>query len=64
MNFGGIGVTLGHEITHGFDDDGSQYDETGTLCSTWWSPKSRASFESKAQCMVHLFEAKPLLEIF
>ncbi|RWS18134.1 hypothetical protein B4U80_14682, partial [Leptotrombidium deliense] len=40
MNFGGIGTIIGHEITHGFDNQGSQYDETGRLVN-WWKNDTR-----------------------
>ena len=42
---------IGHEITHGFDDQGKQYDSTGTL-TNWWKPKTEEEFKKRAQCMV------------
>lgn len=48
VNFGGIGVVIGHEITHGFDDKGSLYDATGHL-RNWWTDTDRAEFEARAQ---------------
>nr|XP_039251017.1 neprilysin-like isoform X1 [Styela clava] len=50
MNYGGIGMVIGHEITHGFDDSGSQYNGIGNL-ENWWSNSSRTNFEGKAKCM-------------
>ena len=49
-NFGGIGVVIGHELTHGFDDQGSQYDKDGNL-KAWWPEDVRKAFASKTQCM-------------
>lgn len=50
-NFGAIGVILGHEITHAFDDLGSQYDEVGRF-GDWWTAKDRKAFESRAEKIV------------
>ncbi len=51
VNYGAIGSTIGHEISHGFDDRGSQYDGTGKL-SNWWTPEDRAKFEAKTKDLV------------
>jgi len=48
VNLGGIGGVIGHEMTHGFDDSGSRYDETGTL-NDWWSTEDRAEFSQRAE---------------
>ena len=48
VNFGGIGVVIGHEITHGFDDKGSLYDATGNL-RNWWTDSDREEFEARAR---------------
>lgn len=45
VNYGGIGAVIGHEIGHGFDDQGSKYDGTGNLRS-WWTDKDRAAFDA------------------
>eukprot|EP00922_Rhytidocystis_sp_ex-Travisia-forbesii_P066235 GHVS01098321.1.p1 GENE.GHVS01098321.1~~GHVS01098321.1.p1 ORF type:complete len:830 (+),score=103.40 GHVS01098321.1:291-2780(+) len=50
LTYGGIGGIIGHEITHGFDDKGKDYDADGKL-HKWWSEKSEASFTEKAQCV-------------
>ncbi|XP_022096999.1 membrane metallo-endopeptidase-like 1 isoform X2 [Acanthaster planci] len=50
-NYGGIGVVIGHEITHGFDDRGRQYDKDGNLVD-WWSADSVVKFKERAQCIV------------
>ncbi|PAV56797.1 hypothetical protein WR25_05053 [Diploscapter pachys] len=50
-NYGAIGMGIGHEITHGFDDLGSQYDESGNL-RRWWHHETLATFEKKKQCFI------------
>ncbi|CAG0902422.1 unnamed protein product [Cyprideis torosa] len=50
LNYGGIGSVIGHEITHGFDDQGRQFDEKGNLVD-WWLPETDARFREKAKCM-------------
>lgn len=50
MNYGGFGVVAGHEISHGFDDSGSQFDAQGFL-NDWWSNASRANFEQRVECI-------------
>lgn len=50
-NYGGIGAVIGHEIGHGFDDQGSQFDGTGAL-RNWWSDEDRAAFEKLTQKLV------------
>ncbi len=54
VNYGSIGSVIGHEITHGFDDQGSKYDEKGNLKS-WWTKKDRARFEKKSKLLVDQF---------
>ncbi|WKY16511.1 hypothetical protein Q1695_001288 [Nippostrongylus brasiliensis] len=49
MNYGAIGVVVGHEITHGFDDSGSSYDEKGNK-NNWWDEATFKNFERKKQC--------------
>jgi putative endopeptidase len=51
VNFGGIGVVIGHEMTHGFDDQGSQYDPQGNVRS-WWTAEDRKKFEERTDCEV------------
>ncbi len=55
VNYGAIGVVIGHEISHGFDDEGSQFDAQGRL-QNWWTPEDRAAFEARGQCVVDQFE--------
>jgi putative endopeptidase len=49
-NYGGIGTVIGHEMTHGFDDEGSKFDANGNLVN-WWQPADLKNFESRAQCI-------------
>ena len=61
VNFGGIGVVIGHEMTHGFDDEGSQYDGNGNL-REWQQPADRAAFKERTECVANEysgFEAAP-----
>ena len=55
-NYGGIGVVIGHEISHAFDDEGSRYDEVGNL-RNWWTDTDRAAFEKKTHGMVAQYDA-------
>jgi putative endopeptidase len=56
VNYGGIGSVIGHEMTHGFDDSGSQYDAEGNL-KNWWSADDRKAYEARTALMVKQFEA-------
>jgi putative endopeptidase len=51
VNFGGIGVVIGHEMTHGFDDEGSQFDAQGNV-RMWWTPEDRKEFDKRTDCEV------------
>ncbi len=51
VNFGGIGVVIGHELTHGFDDEGRKFDAAGNL-RDWWTEADGKEFEKRAQCIV------------
>jgi len=51
VNFGGIGMVIGHELTHGFDDEGRQFDAKGNL-RDWWTPEDAAAFKERTACMV------------
>ncbi|MEE9382529.1 MAG: M13 family metallopeptidase [Nannocystaceae bacterium] len=50
MNYGAIGMVMGHELTHGFDDSGRKYDGTGRL-TPWWEPEVSARFDEQASCV-------------
>ncbi|MDY6050477.1 MAG: M13-type metalloendopeptidase [Corynebacterium sp.] len=54
-NFGAIGAVIGHEIGHGFDDQGSRYDGHGNLVS-WWTDEDRAAFEERTSALVRQFD--------
>ncbi|HEY6448924.1 MAG TPA: M13 family metallopeptidase [Acidobacteriaceae bacterium] len=51
VNFGGIGVVIGHEMTHGFDDEGSKYDGHGNV-KNWWTAEDRTAFDKRTDCEV------------
>jgi endothelin-converting enzyme/putative endopeptidase len=55
LNFGGIGVVIGHEYTHGFDDQGSKFDADGNL-SNWWTEADRKAFEERTDCFANQYE--------
>ncbi|WP_298037597.1 M13-type metalloendopeptidase [uncultured Microbacterium sp.] len=55
-NYGGIGAVIGHEIGHGFDDQGSRYDGTGKL-EDWWTDADRAAFEQRTAALIAQYDA-------
>ena len=55
VNYGGIGAVIGHEITHGFDDEGRQFDAAGNL-KEWWTEEDAAKFKQRAEVMVKQFD--------
>lgn len=54
LNYGSIGMVIGHEITHGFDDRGRQFDSQGEL-NGWWEPATNGKFVKKTKCMVNQY---------
>ena len=56
FNYGAIGVVIGHEMTHGFDDQGRQYDKDGNL-KDWWTAEDAERFNQRAQVMVNFFDS-------
>ena len=60
VNYGAIGVVIAHEMTHGFDDQGSQFDKDGNM-KDWWTADDRAAFEKKTQVLVDQFNAIEIL---
>jgi predicted metalloendopeptidase len=61
VNYGGIGTVIGHEITHGFDDTGSQFDASGAL-RNWWTDEDRTEFERRANVIVEQFAGYEVAE--
>ncbi|MDR2348576.1 MAG: peptidase M13 [Bifidobacteriaceae bacterium] len=55
-NYGGIGAVIGHEIGHGFDDQGSKYDGAGRLAD-WWTEADRAAFEARTKALIAQYDA-------
>jgi putative endopeptidase len=56
VNYGAIGAVIGHEIGHGFDDQGSRYDGAGNLVD-WWTPEDRERFDALAKALIEQFDA-------
>jgi putative endopeptidase len=54
-NYGAIGAVMGHEITHGFDDQGAQFDPEGNL-KNWWTPEDLKSFQGRGECIEKQFD--------
>jgi putative endopeptidase len=54
-NYGGIGAVIGHEITHGFDDEGAQFDLRGNL-KNWWTPSDLKNFQERGNCVAKQFD--------
>ncbi|WP_115711207.1 M13 family metallopeptidase [Legionella sainthelensi] len=54
VNYGAIGFVMGHEMTHGFDDQGAQFDGYGNL-KNWWTPSDLAKFQAATQCIVNQY---------
>ena len=61
INYGGIGMVIGHEMTHGFDDQGSQYDKNGNL-KNWWSAQDNEKFKAKTKQVVDLYNGFTVLD--
>lgn len=61
VNYGGIGAVIGHEMSHGFDDSGSQYDKDGNL-RNWWTPEDKVKFEAKTKALGEQFDAYTVLD--
>lgn len=54
FQYGAIGTIIGHEMTHGFDNNGRKYDKHGNM-RNWWSPKSLERFNKRTSCMVNQY---------
>jgi putative endopeptidase len=55
LNFGGIGAVIGHELTHGFDDQGALFDAEGNL-KNWWTPEDQKAFNERTSCIVKEYD--------
>jgi putative endopeptidase len=65
INYGAIGAIIGHEITHGYDDSGSEFDALGNL-KNWWTESDKKNFDARADCVINQFsefEAEPGLHL-
>lgn len=56
MNYGGMGAVIGHELTHGFDDQGSKFDAQGNR-NDWWAPEDLKKFQARGECIVKQFDS-------
>ena len=56
VNLGGMGVVVGHELTHGFDDQGAQYDAAGNLVN-WWQPDTEQQFKQRTRCVIDQYSS-------
>ncbi|MBB6239337.1 putative endopeptidase [Pedobacter sp. AK013] len=61
VNYGGIGAVIGHEMSHGFDDSGSQYDAAGNL-KNWWTAEDKAKFDAKTKALGEQFDGYTVLD--
>jgi putative endopeptidase len=61
LNYGGIGVVIGHELTHGFDDQGAQFDKDGNL-KNWWSKEDYAKFKDKGKQIIAFYDGFLVLD--
>ncbi|WP_018616509.1 M13 family metallopeptidase [Segetibacter koreensis] len=61
INYGGIGMVIGHEMTHGFDDQGAQYDKEGNL-KNWWASEDSAKFVAKSKSVIDLYNTYTVLD--
>jgi putative endopeptidase len=61
VNYGGIGMVIGHEMTHGFDDQGSQYDKEGNM-KDWWTKTDKEKFQAKVKQVVALYNSFTVLD--
>lgn len=61
INYGGIGMVIGHEMTHGFDDQGAQYDKDGNL-KNWWQKEDSVKFVAKSKSVIDLYNSFTVLD--
>jgi len=60
LNYGAMGLVMGHEVTHGFDDEGRKFDADGRLAE-WWEPAVAEQFEERAECVRELYSGYEVL---
>ncbi len=61
VNYGAIGMVMGHELTHGFDDEGRKFDAKGNLAD-WWTPAVNTEFEKRATCVAEQYDGYTILD--
>jgi putative endopeptidase len=61
VNYGGIGMVIGHEMTHGFDDQGAQYDKDGNL-KNWWAKQDSLKFVNQSKKVIKLYDGFTILD--
>lgn len=61
VNYGGIGMVIGHEMTHGFDDEGAQYDKDGNI-KNWWGKDDNEKFKAKTKSVIDLYSSFTVLD--
>jgi len=61
VNYGAVGMVVGHELTHGFDDEGRQFDAQGNL-REWWTPEVGKKFEAKARCVADQYSGYTVID--
>lgn len=62
MNYGAVGFVMGHEMTHGFDDQGRQFDKEGNLIE-WWEPETKKKYLERAQCIIDQYSNFTVKEV-
>ncbi|XP_058798010.1 neprilysin-2-like [Phymastichus coffea] len=62
MNYGAVGFVMGHEMTHGFDDQGRQFDKEGNLIE-WWEPETKKKYLERAQCIIDQYSNYTVKEV-
>jgi putative endopeptidase len=56
LNYGGMGAVIGHELSHGFDDQGAKFDAQGNL-KDWWTPADLKNFQARSECVIKQFDS-------
>lgn len=62
MNYGAIGFTIGHEITHGFDNEGRQFNKDGVVAN-WWASSTEEAFLKKSECIIEQYNNYTIAEL-